>query len=100
MNEPKTTISASKRAAILINVIVVFVEEGRLHVNKIRKKLLRLDFANMAADITQLFKASVKTVRTRNKALGVGKENAKSNILNHGKHKTDFAVKSRDVVGE
>ena len=53
----------------------------------------------MAADITALFKASVKTVRTRNKALGVGKDNGKSSILSHGKHKTDFAIKSRDVVG-
>ncbi|XP_071490496.1 syntaxin-18-like [Diadema antillarum] len=54
----------------------------------------------MAADRTSLFKASVKTVRTRNKALGVGKDASKSSILGHSKaqSKGDFAAKSKEVV--
>ncbi|KAJ8025572.1 Syntaxin-18 [Holothuria leucospilota] len=50
------------------------------------------------ADITPLFKASIKTVRTRNKALGLGKETGKSSILSH-RQKSDFAQKTKEVVG-
>ncbi|XP_071828610.1 syntaxin-18-like [Apostichopus japonicus] len=51
------------------------------------------------ADITSLFKASVKTVRTRNKALGLGKENGKSLLLPHSRQKSDFSQKTKEVVG-
>lgn len=50
------------------------------------------------ADITSLFKASVKTVRTRNKALGLGKENGKSLLLPHSRQKSDFSQKTKEVV--
>jgi len=53
-------------------------------------------------DITALFKACVKTVKTRNKALGVttGVENDKNRILNtgHSKTKINAGVKAKDVV--
>ncbi|XP_038046497.1 syntaxin-18-like [Patiria miniata] len=52
----------------------------------------------MASDITSLFKASVKTVRTRNKGLGSGKEAGNSSILSHARNKTEFAIKARDVA--
>nr|XP_054765588.1 syntaxin-18-like [Lytechinus pictus] len=53
----------------------------------------------MAADRTSLFKASIKTVRTRNKALGVTKDTSKSSILSHAKPmKDDFALKAKEVV--
>lgn len=52
----------------------------------------------MAADRTSLFKASVKTVRTRNKALGVGKESSKSSLLSQKPNKGDFAAKAKEVV--
>lgn len=50
------------------------------------------------ADITPLFKASVKTVRTRNKALGLGKENGKSTLLPHARQKSDFSQKTKEVT--
>ncbi|XP_041477534.1 syntaxin-18-like [Lytechinus variegatus] len=53
----------------------------------------------MAADRTSLFKASIKTVRTRNKALGVTKDTSKSSLLSHAKPmKDDFALKAKEVV--
>ncbi|XP_022080569.1 syntaxin-18-like [Acanthaster planci] len=52
----------------------------------------------MASDITSLFKASVKTVRTRNKGLVGGKEAGNSSILSHARNKTEFATRARDVA--
>lgn len=52
-------------------------------------------------DITPLFKACVKTLRTRNKALGLGEKD--KNILglnNRGsKIKSEFAIKAKEVLG-
>ena len=47
-------------------------------------------------DRTALFKASVKTIRTRNKALGV-KEPAKD-ILKSKRKRSEFETKAKDVV--
>ncbi|XP_033632737.1 syntaxin-18-like [Asterias rubens] len=52
----------------------------------------------MAADITSLFKASVKTVRTRKKGLGGTKETGNNSILGHAKNRTEFAIKAREVA--
>ncbi|XP_066487953.1 syntaxin-18 isoform X1 [Tiliqua scincoides] len=55
----------------------------------------------MAADITLLFKASVKTVKTRNKALGVplgGEDAAAALLLKRGRPRSDFSGRARDVV--
>lgn len=51
-------------------------------------------------DITPLFKACVKTLRTRNKALGLGeKDKAILGLNNRGaKIKTEFAIKAKEVV--
>lgn len=60
---------------------------------------LEMKIVNMAADRTALFKASIKTVRTRNKALGVAKDSSKSTLLSHAqKMKDDFAIKAKEVV--
>ncbi|XP_053108871.1 syntaxin-18 isoform X1 [Hemicordylus capensis] len=61
----------------------------------------------MAVDITLLFKASVKTVKTRNKALGVplgGSDSPRGDdllLLKRGsssRPKTDFSARAREVV--
>lgn len=61
----------------------------------------------MAVDITLLFKASVKTVKTRNKALGVplgGSDNTRDDaqvLLKRGsgaRPKSDFSSRAREVV--
>ena len=49
------------------------------------------------ADITNLFKATLKTVRTRLKNQGVTVEPDKS-ILGNKKKPSDFVVKSKQVV--
>ncbi|XP_015914709.1 syntaxin-18 [Parasteatoda tepidariorum] len=49
-------------------------------------------------DITSLFKACVKTLRTRNKALGIN-EKDKNSILKNSKTKSDFTIKGKEVVG-
>ena len=45
---------------------------------------------------TALFKATVKTIRTRNKALGV--KEASRDILSSNRRKSEFASKTNDVV--
>ncbi|XP_070539670.1 syntaxin-18-like [Ptychodera flava] len=50
------------------------------------------------ADITPLWKASLKTVRTRNKAIGKGQDNVKNIILPPTRPKSEFATKAKDVV--
>lgn len=52
----------------------------------------------MAVDITLLFKASVKTVKTRNKAIGVGFEPTKDDIFKRSKTKNGFSPKAKEVV--
>lgn len=52
----------------------------------------------MTMDITLLFKASVKTVKTRNKAIGIGFDSAKDEILKRGRKKSGFCPKAREVV--
>ncbi|KAF4802108.1 hypothetical protein TURU_028411 [Turdus rufiventris] len=55
----------------------------------------------MAVDITLLFKASVKTVKTRNKALGVAAagDSARDELLKRGtaRSKSDFTSRAREV---
>ncbi|XP_062313034.1 syntaxin-18 [Osmerus eperlanus] len=52
----------------------------------------------MAVDITLLFKASVKTVKTRNKAIGVGIESPKDDIFKRSKTKNGFSPKAKEVI--
>ncbi|XP_043918541.1 syntaxin-18 [Protopterus annectens] len=52
----------------------------------------------MAVDITLLFKASVKTVKTRNKALGVGFDTSKDDILKRNRPKSEFSNRSKEVI--
>uniref|UniRef100_A0A667XFB1 Syntaxin-18 n=1 Tax=Myripristis murdjan TaxID=586833 RepID=A0A667XFB1_9TELE len=52
----------------------------------------------MAVDITLLFKASVKTVKTRNKAIGVGFESPKDEILKRSRPKNAFSPKAKEVI--
>ncbi|XP_039607410.1 syntaxin-18 [Polypterus senegalus] len=52
----------------------------------------------MAVDITLLFKASVKTVKTRNKAIGVGFDTSKDEILKKSRPKSDFSNRAKDVI--
>lgn len=54
--------------------------------------------AGMAVDITLLFKASVKTVKTRNKAIGVGPESAKDELVRRNRPKNSFSNKAKEVV--
>ncbi|XP_044139023.1 syntaxin-18 [Bufo gargarizans] len=50
----------------------------------------------MAADITLLFRASVKTVKTRNKALGVSLP--ETDVLKRSRARGEFSGKTRDVI--
>ncbi|CAL1268104.1 unnamed protein product, partial [Larinioides sclopetarius] len=51
-------------------------------------------------DVTALFRACVKTLRTRNKALGIDDKDKSSMMFSRGnKVKSDFAIKARDVTG-
>ncbi|XP_051897338.1 syntaxin-18 [Pristis pectinata] len=52
----------------------------------------------MAADITLLFRASVKTVKTRNKAIGVNAEPVKEDILRKGRTRAEFSARAREVL--
>ncbi|KAM9286351.1 syntaxin-18 isoform 3-T3 [Cariama cristata] len=55
----------------------------------------------MAVDITLLFKASVKTVKTRNKALGVAAgDSARDELLKRSaaRSKSDFTSRAREVI--
>ncbi|XP_006277470.1 syntaxin-18 [Alligator mississippiensis] len=55
----------------------------------------------MAVDITLLFKASVKTVKTRNKALGLpAGDGARDELLRRGgpRPRSDFSARARDVI--
>ncbi|XP_069014340.1 syntaxin-18 [Embiotoca jacksoni] len=52
----------------------------------------------MAADITLLFKASVKTVKTRNKAIGIGFDSPKDEIFKRSRPKSGFSPKAKEVI--
>ncbi|XP_069497407.1 syntaxin-18 [Ambystoma mexicanum] len=52
----------------------------------------------MAVDITLLFKASVKTVKTRNKALGVAIESSKDELFRKSRPKGDFSARAKEVI--
>ncbi|XP_047439080.1 syntaxin-18 isoform X1 [Mugil cephalus] len=52
----------------------------------------------MAADITLLFKASVKTVKTRNKAIGIGFDSTKDEIFKKSRPKSGFSTKAKEVI--
>ncbi|XP_029446961.1 syntaxin-18 [Rhinatrema bivittatum] len=52
----------------------------------------------MAVDITLLFKASVKTVKTRNKALGVALEPAREELFRRSRGRGDFSGRAREVI--
>ncbi|XP_034022943.1 syntaxin-18 isoform X2 [Thalassophryne amazonica] len=54
--------------------------------------------AGMAVDITLLFKASVKTVKTRNKAIGIGFDSIKDEILKRSRPKNGFNPKAKEVI--
>uniref|UniRef100_A0A3B4VMC8 Syntaxin-18 n=1 Tax=Seriola dumerili TaxID=41447 RepID=A0A3B4VMC8_SERDU len=52
----------------------------------------------MAVDITLLFKASVKTVKTRNKAIGIGFDSTKDEIFKRSRPKSGFSPKAKEVI--
>ncbi|KAM9813589.1 syntaxin-18 [Neosynchiropus ocellatus] len=52
----------------------------------------------MAVDITLLFKASVKTVKTRNKAIGVGFDSTKDEIFKRSRPRSGFSPKAKEVI--
>ncbi|XP_060898124.1 syntaxin-18 [Labrus mixtus] len=52
----------------------------------------------MAVDITLLFKASVKTVKTRNKAIGIGFDSTKDEIFKRSRPKGGFSPKAKEVI--
>lgn len=49
-------------------------------------------------DITNLFKATVKTVRIKQKAHGLLGDGGKNDILSRPRTKGEFAVKAKNVV--
>ncbi|KAE8298126.1 Syntaxin-18 [Larimichthys crocea] len=53
---------------------------------------------DMAVDITLLFKASVKTVKTRNKAIGIGFDSTKDEIFKRSRAKSGFSPKAKEVI--
>uniref|UniRef100_A0A3B3DPH7 Syntaxin 18 n=1 Tax=Oryzias melastigma TaxID=30732 RepID=A0A3B3DPH7_ORYME len=52
----------------------------------------------MAVDITLLFKASVKTVKTRNKAIGIGFDSTKDEIFKRSRTKSGFSQRAKEVI--
>ncbi|XP_071017664.1 syntaxin-18-like isoform X1 [Oncorhynchus clarkii lewisi] len=52
----------------------------------------------MAVDITLLFKASVKTVKTRNKAMGVVFDLPKDEIFKKSRPNNGFSLKAKEVI--
>ncbi|KAM4587469.1 syntaxin-18 [Odontesthes bonariensis] len=52
----------------------------------------------MAVDITLLFKASVKTVKTRNKAIGIGFDSTKDEIFKRNRPKSGFSPRAKEVI--
>ncbi|XP_063046497.1 syntaxin-18 [Engraulis encrasicolus] len=52
----------------------------------------------MAVDITPLFKASVKTVKTRNKVIGLPFDSQKDELLKRSRPSTGFSSKAKEVI--
>ncbi|XP_038135950.1 syntaxin-18 [Cyprinodon tularosa] len=52
----------------------------------------------MAVDITSLFKASVKTVKTRNKAIGISVDSVKDEIFKKSRPKSGFSLRAKEVI--
>ncbi|GLH07376.1 Syntaxin-18 [Gryllus bimaculatus] len=51
-------------------------------------------------DITSLFKACVKTIRTRNKAFGLVGDSDRSRIFPQRPQKNDFTIRAKEVVAQ
>ena len=69
-----------------------------LYTYKLILGLLPLQIVKMA-DITNVFKATVKAVRSRSKAVGDGSAgDSVTNILPTSKNRGEFETKARDVV--
>ena len=49
-------------------------------------------------DLSVLFKATIKGVRSRLKSQGQLPDGDKDRIMSHSRHKTEFATKAKDVV--
>ncbi|KAK5622156.1 Syntaxin-18 [Crenichthys baileyi] len=54
--------------------------------------------SDMAVDITLLFKASVKTVKTRNKAIGVNVDSVKDEVFKKSRPKSGFSLRAKEVI--
>ncbi|KAI4899762.1 hypothetical protein NFI96_024532 [Prochilodus magdalenae] len=52
----------------------------------------------MAVDMTVVFRASVKTVKTRNKAMGVGHDSSKDELLRRDRPKHGFSSRAKEVI--
>ncbi|XP_066278113.1 syntaxin-18-like [Branchiostoma lanceolatum] len=52
----------------------------------------------MAVDRTNLFQATIKTVKTRNKILNIGSEEAKTTASIHPRPRGEFVARAKDVV--
>ncbi|XP_072550547.1 syntaxin-18 [Salminus brasiliensis] len=52
----------------------------------------------MAVDMTVVFRASVKTVKTRNKALGVGPDCSREELLRRTRTKHGFSCRAKEVI--
>ncbi|KAL7407006.1 hypothetical protein ABVT39_001498 [Epinephelus coioides] len=64
----------------------------------LQRSSLRCSCTDMAVDITLLFKASVKTVKTRNKAIGIGFDSTKDEIFKRSRPKSGFSPKAKEVI--
>ncbi|KAL6111760.1 stx18 [Pungitius sinensis] len=62
------------------------------------QRALRCSCRVMAVDITLLFKASVKTVKTRNKAIGISVDSTKDEIFKRTRPKSGFSPKAKEVI--
>ncbi|XP_041639107.1 syntaxin-18 isoform X1 [Cheilinus undulatus] len=62
------------------------------------QRCLSRSCTDMAVDITLLFKASVKTVKTRNKAIGIGFDSTKDEIFKRSRPKGGFSPKAKEVI--
>ncbi|KAK9529320.1 hypothetical protein VZT92_013423 [Zoarces viviparus] len=62
------------------------------------QRSLRCSCTDMAVDITLLFKASVKTVKTRNKAIGIGSDSTKDEIFKRSGPTSGFSRKAKEVI--
>ncbi|KAG9263747.1 syntaxin-18 [Astyanax mexicanus] len=52
----------------------------------------------MAVDMTVVFRASVKTVKTRNKALGVGPDSRGEELLKRSRTRPGFSCRAKEVI--